>query len=158
MSDETTSPWGLTYFSTDEDCPSPDVGMAVDLPGGATLYVGEITKEQYEEAGDEAAALGDDFGSWIILWSSKDSDGQVIGKATSLHDGLDMILAIRDAAFVSGVATDLPEWLMTSKDTSYFDIHLSDGVLSLPSKTKPEDLDRIAEACRILAARRRAGK
>ena len=77
--------------------------------------------------------------------------------AAALGDTSNVISEALAAKTEPEAVPDLPEWLMTSKDTSYFDIHLSDGILSLPSKTKPDDLDRIAEACRILAARRRAG-
>lgn len=51
---------------------------------------------------------------------------------------------------------EVPEWMGTSKDCDEWQIELSDGMMWLSARHSAADLDRIADACRILAARRRA--
>jgi hypothetical protein len=55
-----------------------DVGLALQLPGGAQLWFGEISRRRWEECGPDATELGPDTGWWIILYEADDST--VIGK------------------------------------------------------------------------------
>ena len=56
----------------------------------------------------------------------------------------------------AGKVPDLPDYVR-DLGTGYYDVSLPSGDVFVTEANEPDDLDRIAEACRILAARRRAG-
>lgn len=59
---------GHVIWHQSEKGGGPDVGLSIGLGDGATLWVGEISDVQHAEGGPEAAALGDDFGWWAMLY------------------------------------------------------------------------------------------
>lgn len=80
-------------------------------------------------------------------------------QATAMQEAVaEMVSGAVVAAPAPDAVPELPEWAETGVDgwTSV----KSDGrmLLLIGPNNSPADLDRIAEACRILAARRRAGK
>jgi hypothetical protein len=87
----------VTWYSSAEDS-GPDVGTAVELANGAVLWCGEISRDRWEEAGPDAAELGNDFGTWIILYNGVDTT--VIGKCVDRYTADEMINQI--AAAVRG--------------------------------------------------------
>ena len=69
---------------------------------------------------------------------------------------VDRVMAEHPRAEAEAV-TGLPEWVAADDDGDWI-ISFNNGLgFCLAPHYSPEDLDRIAEACRILAARRRAG-
>jgi hypothetical protein len=67
----------VTWHCSEEDG-SPDVGKSITLPDGGQLWFGEISRSLWEEAGEDAVAIGPDFGWWIIHYSKTETT--VIGK------------------------------------------------------------------------------
>lgn len=57
----------ITWMSSDEYS-GPDCGISIGLGNDRFLYCGEISRKRWEEAGEDAAALGNDFGWWLILY------------------------------------------------------------------------------------------
>lgn len=88
---------GKVTWHCSEEGGLPDVGISVELANGAVLWCGEITNDRWTEAGSEAAELGSDFGTWLILHANGES--KVIGKCVNRYDGQAMIdqieLAVR---------------------------------------------------------------
>ena len=83
---------GVVQWACSDERGPPDVGISVGLGDGRILWCGEITKQRHAQAGKEAAALGDDFGAWIILYDGKNS--KVIGRCCNAHVGHDLVEAI----------------------------------------------------------------
>jgi hypothetical protein len=54
------------------------------------------------------------------------------------------------------VVSELPEWVDMDKDCDGVTVHLKSGVLFIEADIAPDDLSRLSEVYRILAARRRA--
>lgn len=88
-------PGTLVSHCTEEDGPA-DVGLSLTLPGGAVLWAGEITRDAWEAEGEDAAALGDDCGTWLILYDGA-ARREVIGKATTREAGFALVHAVVDA-------------------------------------------------------------
>jgi hypothetical protein len=61
------------------------------------------------------------------------------------------------AAPAPDAVPELPEWIR-DLGTGYYNVSLPSGDVFVTEIDEPADLDRIADACRILAARRRADK
>lgn len=74
-----TTPGAVTWHLSDEDC-GPDVGISIGLGDGCMLWIGEISKDRWEEAGGTDMDLGDDFGKWIVLY---EPEPIVIGRCPS---------------------------------------------------------------------------
>lgn len=69
--DPTESTLGhVIWHSSDEDS-GPDVGISIGLGGGKTLWIGEITDDAYAEGEDEAKALGDSGGWWLMMYPDR---------------------------------------------------------------------------------------
>jgi hypothetical protein len=49
----------------------PDIGMSLGLGRGRALWVGEITRDAHAGAGEDAAALGDDTGWWLMTYPDR---------------------------------------------------------------------------------------
>jgi hypothetical protein len=79
----------VQWHSSDEDS-GPDVGISIGLGHGRMLWCGEISRQRHADAGKEAAALGDDFGWWIILYGPP-GETRVIAKCLNCYDARDMI-------------------------------------------------------------------
>lgn len=75
---EMDRPGRITVHTSDPDGGLPDVGLSVGLGSGRFLWCGEISRDQWEAAGEDAAALGSDGGFWLILYEKDGS--QVLGK------------------------------------------------------------------------------
>src|SRR3990167_5454630 len=80
---------GRVTWHCSEEGGGPDVGISLGLGNGRMLWCGEITKDRWEDAGPEAAALGNDFGWWIILYAKDET--KVIGKCLDQRAAQDMI-------------------------------------------------------------------
>lgn len=69
----------VNWHSSDEDS-GPDLGMSVGIGNGKWLYVGEISRDLHDEGGEEAAALGDDMGWWLVLYPEQIVMGRFVGQ------------------------------------------------------------------------------
>jgi hypothetical protein len=72
---------GRSTWHCSEEGGGPDVGISLGLGDGRMLWCGEIARDRWDEAGEDAKALGTDFGWWIILYSP--DSAEVIGKCVS---------------------------------------------------------------------------
>ncbi|RWX72553.1 hypothetical protein EOA24_00750 [Mesorhizobium sp. M2A.F.Ca.ET.039.01.1.1] len=77
------------WHTSDAECPSPDVGIELQLAGDRQLWAGEITRKRWEDAGGEALGLGSDNGWWIILYEGEATT--VIGKCLDPGDARELI-------------------------------------------------------------------
>lgn len=59
---------GNVIWHTSEEGGGPDVGISIGLGNGKSLWIGEITSERYADGGDDAKALGDDSGWWMMIY------------------------------------------------------------------------------------------
>lgn len=75
---ETAEPGTVIHHTSEEGGP-PDVAYQVILAKGESLWIGEITRDRYEDAGGDAMGLGGDGGWWLIHY--KGADATVLGKA-----------------------------------------------------------------------------
>jgi len=57
----------VTWHSSEEDS-GPDVGLMLGLGEGRALWVGEISKRAWTDAGSEIQALGSDGGWWLGIY------------------------------------------------------------------------------------------
>lgn len=73
----------VTWHSSDINT-GPDVGVTIGLGNGKTLYVGEISKDLHETGGEEAAALGDDTGWWMVMWPEADLLARFVDRERAL--------------------------------------------------------------------------
>lgn len=86
---------GVVQWHCSEEGGGPDVGVSLGLGEGRTLWAGEISKQRHAEAGDEAAALGDDFGWWLIMYEKQSA--QVIAKCLNCYEARSMFDLIASA-------------------------------------------------------------
>jgi hypothetical protein len=89
MREDAEAERGKVTWHCSEEGGGPDVGVSLGLGDGRILWCGEITKHRHAEAGEEAAALGDDFGWWLILYGKKES--HVIAKCVNGYVARDML-------------------------------------------------------------------
>lgn len=59
---------GHIQWHCSEEGGGPDVGVLLRLSETEYIWAGEITWEDWENAGPDIAELGDDFGWWIIAY------------------------------------------------------------------------------------------
>lgn len=71
---------GQVQWHCSEEDGGPDVGLLLRLDPSMFLWAGEITRADWEDGGDETAALGDDFGWWAILYEEGGGRKTVLGK------------------------------------------------------------------------------
>jgi hypothetical protein len=74
---DATVPGRIVWAQTEQGA-GPDVGMSIGLGNGTCLWCGEISRNLWEEAGEDAAALGSDFGWWLVLYT--EDEAVVLGK------------------------------------------------------------------------------
>lgn len=60
---------GHIQWHCSEEGGGPDVGLLLRLSETSYIWAGEITRDDWENAGPDAAELGDDFGWWIIFYN-----------------------------------------------------------------------------------------
>lgn len=93
VDEEREFPVGMVVgHGTDPEDGVADVGLALQLPDGAQLWCGEITRERWNEAIDgnsDAAYLGEDDGWWIILYAK--DEAKVIGKCVDQYVAAEML-------------------------------------------------------------------
>lgn len=65
-----SEPGDVTWHCSEEGG-GPDVGMSLGLGNGNVLWAGEISSNAYAEGGDEAKALSDDGGWWLMIYSER---------------------------------------------------------------------------------------
>ena len=75
---EELKPGSVVWHSSDEDG-LPDVGVSLNLTDGAELWCGDISRKLWEGGGPEIAELGDDGGSWLVVFGPG-NDTTVVGK------------------------------------------------------------------------------
>lgn len=88
-SDEEYARIGNTIWHCSEEGGGPDVGITVGLGEGRHLWCGEITRDRWEEGGEDTAALGPDLGSWLILYGP--GEVRVLGKMVDHYTAQDFI-------------------------------------------------------------------
>ena len=83
---------GEMVWHSSEEGGGPDVGIHIALGGGASLWMGEISRHMWEQAGAEA--LGGDGGWWLVLY--KGAEQLVLAKcvdSAEARDAADLIAA-----------------------------------------------------------------
>lgn len=68
MDTERDVPVGHIQWHSSEEDGGPDVGLLLRISDKQYLWAGEITRDEWDYAGDEAQELGDDFGWWLIFY------------------------------------------------------------------------------------------
>jgi len=96
------SEWGLVTWHTSEEGGGPDCGYSLGLGDGRMLWCGEISKQRHAEAGEEAVAIGNDFGWWIIIYDGQSNS--VVAKCINHIAAREMVDAIAAAMRESGEA------------------------------------------------------
>lgn len=89
-----TMPGAVTWLSSDGES-GPDVGMSIGLGDGRSLWVGEISRDLWEDGGEDVAGLGDDFGWWLILYGPNACE--VLGKFVTADSARQMMDALAGA-------------------------------------------------------------
>jgi hypothetical protein len=74
----------VVWHCSDEEG-GPDVGVSLTLDDGAQLWCGDISRKLWEDSGSEIAEIGEDGGSWLVVFGPGD-DTTVIGKV-EFHSG-----------------------------------------------------------------------
>lgn len=94
---ETADPGTIVWHTSDGEGGPPDVAYQVILAKGESLWIGEITRDRYEDAGGDKMGLGGDGGWWIIHYKGKDA--AVLGKVAdgSAADDLAALIASQAA-------------------------------------------------------------
>lgn len=80
MTEPTKLNLGQVQWHSSEEDGGPDVGIMVGLRGGSHLWIGELSRSRWEEAGGDQMGLGSDMGSWIVLYPATNADPTVIGR------------------------------------------------------------------------------
>lgn len=90
---DTADPGTIVWHTSDGEGGPPDVAYQVILAKGESLWIGEITRDRYEDAGGDKMGLGGDGGWWIIHYKGKDA--AVLGKVAdgSAADDLAALIA-----------------------------------------------------------------
>lgn len=101
-------PGKIVWHSSEEDG-MPDVGVSLTLDSGVELWCGDISRNLWENSGPEIAELGNDGGSWLVVWGPGEGV-TVVGKVEH-HSGralLEYVLAplIRDRALTPAPVAD----------------------------------------------------
>ena len=60
--------FGETQWHSSEEDGGPDVGILIGLHDGAQLWIGELSRRRWGDAGGDAMGLGSDMGSWFVLY------------------------------------------------------------------------------------------
>lgn len=82
----------VTWHSSEEDG-GPDVGMMLGLGDGQALWVGEITRRDYEEGGEAVSALGGAAGWWLVTYPGP----QVLAKFVDAETAREFLDQLSDA-------------------------------------------------------------
>lgn len=86
---------GAVQWHCSDEGSGPDVGLLLRISPTQMLWAGEITRDRWEDAGPDAAALGSDLGWWCILYGDKDT--RVLGRFTNQDDAQHLIEALAAA-------------------------------------------------------------
>jgi len=116
---------GHTIWHCSEEGGGPDVGITIGLGKHGHLWCGEITKDRWEDAGEDAAALGDDFGSWLILYGPTET--RVLGKMVDQYTGQDFIEKLAGIFLVDRKRLALLEDVAKAARASVLDERTIDG-------------------------------
>lgn len=91
---------GQVQWHCSEEDGGPDVGLLLRLDASQYLWAGELLRDDWEDAGPDAAALGDDSGFWAILYEEGGKRKTVLGRfieQTVAQDFIEkMAMIIRD--------------------------------------------------------------
>ena len=95
---ETADPGTIVWHTSDGEGGPPDVAYQVILAKGESLWIGEITRDRYEDAGGEQMSLGGDGGWWLIHYKGRDAT--VLGKVNyeQASDLADLVSGLVKAA------------------------------------------------------------
>ena len=89
---EPTGRGEVVTHGTDEDS-GTDVGYHIGLGGGATLWVGEISKDTWDDLFADTGLSNKDFGWWIVLYR-KGEKPLPLGRALTAYEVSDTIYAL----------------------------------------------------------------
>lgn len=82
---------GQVEWHCSEEDGQPDVGVLLRLDASQFLWAGEILKDDWEDAGPDAAALGSDRGWWAILYEEGGAKKTVLGRFVDEYTARDFI-------------------------------------------------------------------
>ncbi len=78
---EPKGPGDVVWHSSEEGG-RPDVGYHIGLPGGASLWIGEVARAEWDDFDEDEQALGNDGGWWMIVYAA-DGRRHVLGRSPS---------------------------------------------------------------------------
>ena len=82
---------GEVEWHCSEEDSGPDVGLLLRLDASQYLWAGEITREDWEAAGDDAKELGEDAGWWAIFYEENGGRKTVLGRFVDKHTAQEFI-------------------------------------------------------------------
>lgn len=88
----------VVWHSSGEDM-GPDVGISVGLGNGRSLWCGEINRDRWNAAGEEAAELGGDSGVWLIIYGPTEDETHVLGRMIDNREASERLTSAIEAAF-----------------------------------------------------------
>lgn len=89
-------PLGHVEWHCSEEDGGPDVGVMLRLSDDKYLWAGELSRSMWEDGGPDVAALGDDFGWWIVLYEDGLNKPRVLARCAdefSMRDTFDILAA-----------------------------------------------------------------
>lgn len=99
MDDEMTERGFVTWHSSDEDS-GPDVGISIGLGRDrGMIWIGEVTRDRWEQGGEEVATLGADDGWWLMVYPEK-GPPEIVGRFISTEAARDFADTLASLATV----------------------------------------------------------